>query len=238
MSKIKKQILFLVSLYFVLISVSAQDQAMLDSLPAPVSHDNNIDTTGIDPFLEHPGLLPYNKDKKVSVRMEMGTSFSVGSGGGSLFGVYAAPHVSYKVSPKFRVNAGAMIRNSNFINYYNPYGFENTARFNNNITQTFVYIEGEYLVNDRLMIHAKGYKEIARFNEPNINPRALNLDNGGVAVGFDYKVSEKFHIGAEVSIHKGNTPYNPYSPYLNNSFMPGGMGNPFGTRQRSAFDPW
>ncbi len=210
---------------------------MQDTLPAPASYDA-ADTTEITPFIGNPKLLPYNPDKKMSVRMEMGTSFSVGSGGGSLFGVYVAPHVSYKVSPKFRLNFGAMIRNSNFINYYNPYGFESISRFDNNITQTFVYVEGEYLVNDRLLIHARGYKEIARFNEPNINPGALGLDNGGVAVGFDYKVSDNFHFGAEVSVHKGNTPYNPYNPYLNNGFMPGGFNNPFGNRHRSAFDPW
>jgi len=233
----KKQLLLLASLFIALISINAQEQAMQDTLPAPMSYDNT-DTTEITPFIGNPKLLPYNPDKKISVRMEMGTSFSVGSGGSSLFGVYAAPHVSYKVSPKFRVNFGAMIRNSNFVNYYNPYGFESTQRFNDNITQTFVYVEGEYLVNDRLMIHAKGYKEIARFNEPNVNPRALDLDNGGVAVGFDYKVNDNFHFGAEVSIHKGNTPYNPYSPYLNNSFGPRGYSNPFGNRQRSAFDPW
>ena len=231
----KKQILLIAALFIALVSVNAQEVQMQDTLPAPAMND----TIEIRPFISNPRLLPYNLDKKVSFRMEMGTTIGVSSGQGNLFGVYVAPHVSYKVSPKFRVNFGAIIRNSNFINYYNPYGFENTTRFNNNITQTFVYVEGEYMVNNRLMITAKGYKEIARFNEPNINPRALDLDNGGVAVGFNYKVSEKFQFGAEVSINKGNTPYNPY---LHNGFMPGSFGNSFGnsfgSRQRGPFDPW
>lgn len=234
----KKQILLIVSLFFALISVNAQNQQMLDTLPAPASYDAT-DTTEIAPFVGKPNMLPYNPDKKVSLRLEMGTSFSVGTGGGGgLFGVYVAPHVSYKVSPRFRVNFGAMIRNSNYIGYYNPYGFESVSRFDNNITQTFVYVEGEYLVNERLLIHARGYKEIARFNQPNVDPRAMGLDNGGVAVGFDYKVTDKFHIGAEVSINKGNNPYNPYNPYLNNGFMPGGFNNPFSNRYRNPFDPF
>jgi len=232
--KMKKHLLIIVSLFIALISINAQEVSMQDTLPAPVSYDA-ADTTEVTPFISNPRLLPYNPDKKVSVRLEMGSTFGVGSGGAGLFGVYVAPHVSYKVSPKFRVNVGAMVRNSNFINYYNPYGFESTSRFGNNITQTFVYVEGEYMVNDRLMVHARGYKEIATFNEPNVNPRALDLDNGGVAVGFNYKVSEKFQVGAEVSINKGNTPYNPY---MNNGFTPRGFNNPFGSRYRSPFDPW
>jgi hypothetical protein len=233
----KKQILLIVTLFLAMISVDAQHQQMQDTLPAPASFDVS-DTTEFSSFTSKPNLLPYNPDKKISVRMEMGTSFGVGSGGGGLFGIYAAPHISYKVTPKFRINFGAMIRNSNFINYYNPYGFESLSRFENNITQTFVYIEGEYLVNDRLLVHARGYKEIARFNQPDINSKALGLDNGGVALGFDYKVTDNFHFGAEVSFNKGNAPYNPYSPYLNNGFVPGGFNNPFSNRYRSPFDPW
>jgi len=213
-----------------LVCQSLQGQSLTDTLPASLGQDTSL----IVPFNSTVGLAPVSPVKKVSFGMEMGTTVGLSSGNGSLFGVYVSPQVRYRVSPKFNVNFGATMSNSNFINFLSPYGFEGTARFDNNITQTFLYAEGQYQVNNRLIINAKGYKEIYRFNEPQINPRALDLDGGGVAFGFEYKVTDNFHFGAEVSMRKGNTPYNPYSI--------GGFGqtgfNNFGITPSNGFDPW
>jgi hypothetical protein len=213
-----------------LLMLFSQAQNLSDTLPAAASEDSAY----ISPYNFNPAFRPVNAANKVSFGLEMGTSFGVSSGNGGLFGVYVSPHVKYKVSPKFSVNFGATISNSNYINYLSPYGFENTVRFDNNITQTFLYAEGQYQVNNRLMINAKGYKEIYRFDEPQINPRALDLDGGGVAVGFQYKVSENFHFGAEIGVRKGNTPYNPYSV---GNFGQSNFNN-FGISPSNGFDPW
>lgn len=223
------KILFLFSFGF-LWAILLAGQNLPDTLPAAATHDSSL----VRPFNFKPVLPPSTVNKKVSFGLEMGTSIGLSSGNGSLFGVYVSPHVKYKVSPKFSVNFGATISNSNFISYLSPYGFENTIRFNNNITQTFLYAEGQYQVNNRLMINAKGYKEIYRFNEPQINPRALDLDGGGVAFGFQYKVTENLHFGAEIGLRKGNTPYNPYSV---GSFGQPGFNN-FGVSPSNGFDPW
>ncbi len=199
-------ILILLPAYF-----SAQNHIPSDTLPEPATRD----TVSRLLIIDNPGLLPYNPDKKLSVRMEMGTSFSVGSGSAGLFGVYAAPHISYKVSPKLRVNFGTVIQNTNFINYYNPYNTfapEYTQTFGSSITRTLVYAEGQYLVNPRLMVNAKVYKEISTFGTPQVNPHALDLDGEGVSVGFQYKVNENMHIGAQFGYSKGRNPYNPYYP--------------------------
>jgi len=212
------------------IGIFSQNTNPPDTLPAPAG----FDTTSSQPFIGKPGLLPYNPDKKMSVRLEMGTTFGVGSGNSSLFGVYVAPHISYKVSPRFRVNMGVQVTNSNFINYYNPYFGEYTRTFNQNVTQAFLYAEGEYLVNPRLLVTAKGYKEIATFSDPKINPRALDMDGGGVSVGFNYKITENFHFGAEVGVSKGNSLYDPF--YQGSSLMPGSRS--FRSSPFNSFDPW
>jgi len=84
------------------------------------------------------------------------------------------------------------------------------------------------------MINAKGYKEIYRFDEPRINPRALDLDGGGVSFGFQYKVTDNFHFGAQVGFRKGTTPYSPYQSGI--------LGQPgysnYGITPSNAFDPW
>nr|NQU90148.1 hypothetical protein [Bacteroidota bacterium] len=221
-------ILFLSSM--VALNISGQVLINNDTLPEPATEHTESIT---EEFIEKPGLLSVNPDKKVSLRLEMGTSFGVGSGQGNLFGVYVSPNISYRINPKFRINFGATIRNSNFVNYYSPYSMESTARFSDNFTQTFVYVEGEYMLNPRLMLTAKAYKEVYTFNEPSVNPRALNMDNGGVAVGFNYKVNENTRIGAEFSFNKGRSPYQPYFP---GSVFGSGY-NPFGTKHSDPFNP-
>ncbi len=225
----KLKVLFLFSFGFLWTMLSS-GQNLPDTLPAAANQDSAASL----PFNFRPTLPSANPFKKVSFGLEMGTSFGFSSGSGSLFRVYVSPHVKYRVSPKFNVNFGATVSNSNYINYLSPYGFENTMRFNQNITQTFLYAEGQYKVNNRLIINAKGYKEIYRFDEPQINPRALDLDGGGVAFGFQYKVTDNFHFGAEIGLRKGNTPYNPYSV---GSFEQNGLNN-FGISPLNSFDPW
>lgn len=207
----------------------AQENNPTDTFPESAANDSVY----IRPF--NPELLPNNPEKKVSLRMEVGSTFGLNSGGGQLFGVYTAPHISYKMSDRWRLNVGMRIQNTNFINYYspyNPYFPEFTRVFDNNITQTLMYAEGEYLVNPRLMISTKVFKEVSVFNEPQINPRALDLNSEGISVGFQYRVNDNLHFGAEVGYSKGRNPYNPLYP---SSFgFPGR--NPYGINSLSPFD--
>jgi hypothetical protein len=224
----------LILIFLILASFGfGQSAAMNDTLPEPMAEDT------ISRFSEmtYPGVVPLSSiDKKLSVRMEMGTSIGLGSNSGGMYGIYASPHLSYKVSPRLRVNFGARIENTNFLNYYspyNPYFPEFTQTFESNITRTLVYAEGQYLVNPRLMVNARVYKEVATFGEPQVNPRALDMDAEGIAVGFQYKINDNMHIGAEYSYDKGRNPYNPFYPsqFGNSSFT-----SPYGINRGDIFD--
>ncbi len=211
------------------LGLAAQEEQSADQFPPSAEGDSMT----IRPF--NPNLLPYNPDKKLSVRMEVGSTFGLSSGGGQLFGIYTAPHLSYKLSDRWRLNAGMRIQNTNFINYYNPfnpYFPEYTRTFDNNITQTLIYAESEYMVNPRLMISTKVYKEVSVFGEPQINPRALDLNSEGVSVGFNYRVTDNFHFGAEVGYNRGHNPYNPWYP----SSFGYPARNPYGINSLSPFD--
>ncbi|MBE0640376.1 MAG: hypothetical protein IH598_17830 [Bacteroidales bacterium] len=223
-----KQIIILF-LVFMTGSLVGQEVMVADTFPPAAGNDSV--------YLRRlkPGLLPYNPEKPVSFRMEVGSTFGLSSGGGQMFGVYVSPHVSYRLSDKWRLNVSARIQNSNFINFYNPYlphYPEYTRTFDSNITQTLIYAESEYLVNPRLMISTKVFKEVSVFDQPQINPRALDLNSEGVSVGFNYRVSENFQFGAEVGYSKGRNPYNPLFP---GSFGYPGR-SPYGISPLSPFD--
>jgi hypothetical protein len=181
-----------------------------------------------------PWLRPIEEDKKLTIRMEMGSGFGVGSGSAGLFGVYVAPHLSYRVNPKLRVNFGAIVQNTNFINYYNPfnpYFPEYTQTFGSSINRTYVYAEGQYLATPRLMINTKVFKEVSVFNEPSINPRALAPDSEGVSIGFNYLINEHTSIGASFGYSRGN---NTYSPFYDRG-MGSPFGNPFGVDHQGSY---
>jgi hypothetical protein len=217
--------------YFILIlflglHLSAQEPNH-NSFPAVTSEDS----VTIRSF--RPGLLPFNFDKKLSFRLEVGSAFGFSSSGGQMFGVFTSPHFSYKLSDKWRINSGLRIQNSNFLSWYNPFipHFpERMQIFDHNITQTLMYAESEYLINPRLLISTKVFKEVSLFNEPQVNPYALDLSGEGVSFGINYLVNDNFHFGAEVGISRGVNPYNPWypatfgypgrSPYKINSLSP------------------
>jgi hypothetical protein len=223
----------IVILLFVIFPVLLQSQATTsaDTLPEAMSADTLQ-------FLKSPDAasLPLTRaDKKVSVRMEMGSTFGLGSGSEGLFGVYAAPHISYEVSPRLRVNFGAKIQNSNFINYYNPYYNhypEYTRTFDSNITTTQIYAEGAYLLNPRLVVNARVYKTVSAFGEPQLNPRLRDLDGDGASVGFNYKVTDNFQVGAQVGYSRGRQPYDPFYHNYNSHFTP----DPFFSNPYHPFD--
>jgi hypothetical protein len=205
----------LVILLVFLISVAAAQEPLdASAFPAP----SGSDSVFVRPFGAGAGMMPYNSGKKVSVRMEVGSTFGFSSGAGQLFGIYTAPHISYKVSDRWRLNVGARIQNTNFLNYYNPYNPyfpEFTQTFDNNITQTMVYAESEYLVNPRLIVSTRVFKEVSVFDQPQINPRALDLNSEGVSVGFNYRITEHLQFGAEFGYSKGRNPYNPWHSTMN-----------------------
>lgn len=212
----------------------SQDAAISDTLPEPAAVSS--DTNALRPFSGRPGMLPYDPNKRMSVRLEVGSAFGFSSGAGNLFGVYTAPHISYRMSDRWRLNVGMRIQNTNFINYYNPYNPffpEFTRTFDSNITQTLIYAESEYFVNPRLMISTRVFKEVSVFDQPQVNPRALDLNSEGFSVGFNYQVNDNLQFGAEFGYSRGA---NPHSPWQSNMFGVPGR-NPYGLRPLSPFSP-
>jgi hypothetical protein len=121
----------------------------------------------------------------------------------------------------------------NYYSPYNPYYPEYTQTFGSNMTRSLLYVEGEYLVSPRLLVNARVYKEVSAFGEPQVNPRALDMDGEGVSMGFQYKINEHMQIGAQFEYSKGS---NPYNPFYRNSAINTPFSSPYGFERNSVFD--
>jgi|GEM_PF-1047113 len=221
-----KQILTI--LFFLFISGHvARAQAECDSLEASSVEEN---TMGI---LSETGFVPLVSAKKISFRVEAGSTIGLSSGNHQIFGIFTAPHISYKISDHWKINAGMRIQHSNFLysnSPFNPYFPEHTNIFDNNLTQTLLYAESAFYLNPRLLISTSVFKEVSVFDNQSVNPRAFDYDSEGAAVGFNYQLNDHLQFGAEIGFSKNRNPHH---------YFPGVFGypseNPFGVRSPALF---
>jgi len=140
---------------------------------------------------------------------------------------YISPYMSYMVTPRFKLDVGGVIQQG-------ISGFSNNEfnSFGGNGTNYMLFARGDYLVTNRLIISGAVYKTFN--NSKSVNPELLSnkkntLDNYGINVGVDYKVTEHLTIGAQINFsNRNNNPYyqsqmNPYG----GGFQSGFNNNPF-----------
>jgi len=152
-------------------------------------------------------IATFLKEKKLKFRVEVGTSFGTSFGSGNYFGTYLAPHLSYSISPRFNLNAGAIISH-NFDRYsYNPLYRDVSTIHSSGFTQTFVYLEGAYRLNKKVTLTGAVYKEINLLNVPDPTTREFNFDRKGFIFGIDYKLGENVFIRGQINVSNGVNPY-------------------------------
>jgi len=197
-------------------------------------YSDSTSKSGFDGFGNNSSLLKY---KRLGVSMEMGMGIS-GSKCGTGAYTYMSPFLSYRVSPKFRLDLGASytqgFNNSGINEYY----------FGKNPAYLSLFARGNYLATDKLLISAAVYKtfDLNNSQTPELNSTKKTFDNYGVILGAEYKITDNLTIGAQVNFSDRNS--NGYFPYdLNQSrdgFYPSCISNnPFGrNRCHSGFMGW
>lgn len=181
------------------------EQPLLDS----VSYQNSD--------FDNEEVANYIRDKKLKVRVEMGTVF----GSGNYFGTYVSPHLSYRINPRLTINTGFSLRQNFGGMYYEPYSGNQYSM--GNFTSTLLYVEGAYQVTKNLIVTGTLFKEVNTFNQPSPNQPGFNQDFEGVIMGVDYKIGDHIFIHGEVEFSNGRNPY--HNPYRNN--MNGFHSSPF-----------
>lgn len=171
------------------------------------------------PLFEAPAeeisLLP-----KTDFGFLMGTSFSTGFMGSSLFSQSLAPHFQWNPSQRFSLVAGAVFSagqlsgNAAMMPFSPFFGSTAAETMPRGLFSNTVYAFGAYKVNPRLTITGGSWMENNNFQTfpPQMNDQAFNLNARGMMMGFDYKISENFRFGAQLNVSQGYNPYSPLSP--------------------------
>lgn len=133
---------------------------------------------------------------KMHLSFETGVSF-MSFGKQSAFDNWYAPALTYNLTPKFQLTAGAiaLYSKSTFQTGLNNEGI-NTFPQSTGAGQYFVFAQGSYLLNSKLTLSGTLFKEV-----PNnqMNPNALSIGH----VDATYKFSDAFSISAGCTVAKG-----------------------------------
>jgi hypothetical protein len=168
--------------------------------------------------ITHPPIFGINTSDKMHLSFETGVSF-LSFGKQSAFENWYAPALTYNLTPKFQLTAGAiaLYGKSPFQPVLNNEGVS-TFPQSSGTGQYFVFAQGSYLLNSKLTLSGTLLKEV-----PNnqVNPNALSISH----VDATYKISDAFSISAGCTIAKGynSSPMGGYSGF-NIPTLPFGSG--------------
>jgi hypothetical protein len=206
----KRLIILSIALFASVFYVHAQDT---EETPAYYK-ERATSTSGIfsrptqNQFFETPQRLNFG--------LQMGTSVGTNFNNGAIWNNFIAPTINYQLTPRLNVRAGTMFIHSNF----NTFAFgagETATPVRTTATQTLLFTQGQYQVNERLSLTGTAYYNINQFNTPRMNPQATNFNSKGMSMYAEFKVTPNFSFGAGAQISNGNSMFN--NGFSNNSML-------------------
>lgn len=172
----------------------------------------------------HAGFQP----RKFDFNLSAGSMFSTTSGYGSGLSTYVTPSVSYALNRKLRIGGGISMITTNYFNAKPWYSSESTPGFSGNLSSAVVFVNGQYLLSDRLSITGSAFKEIPLYNDPlPYNPYYPVSGQGaqGINLNVEYRIGKNATIQAGFGYSKGVNPWcaDPFrsDPFSNTSMFPG-----------------
>ena len=126
--------------------------------------------------------------------------------GNSWFGTSVAPALAYNVSDRFRLKVGVNITQG----YGNAlYGWYDNFYYpaNNSPTTTSIFVQGDYLLSNKLMLSGAVYKYFSPYNININDPRFKSPDGEGILFNINYRPARNFEINASFEYGRGNSPY-------------------------------
>jgi len=168
--------------------------------------------------------------KKINYHLSLGSEFTSISGFGSALNTYVTPSFSYNLSKRFSIGGGISIIQTNYFNVRSWYQNEQPNSTSGNFTSGMIFVNGQYLVNDRLTISGSAYKQFPITKDPlPYNPFNPVSARGAQGVDFNigYRIGEHMYIQAGFRYSERQNPY--YNdPFNTNPFMNNSCGSQYG----------
>jgi len=163
--------------------------------------------------------------KKFNYNLTLGSEFTSISGYGSALNTYVTPRVSYNVNKRLSIGGGISVIQTNYFNAKSYYQNEQPFSTSGNFTSGMIFVNGQYLVNDRLTISGSAYKQFPISKDPlPYNPFNPVSSKGAQGVDFNigYRIGNHMYIQAGFRYSEGQNPFyaNPFSrsPFMNDSY--------------------
>ena len=156
------------------------------------------------------------KPGDIGFTMQLGTILAGNFKGNSSFGTYVSPAVAYNVSSRFRIKTGVMV----FNNFGDPYyaGYENNySPVIHSGATTSLFVQGDYLLSNKIMISGTVYKDFNSFNTNLNDPRLKTPESQGMILNLNYRPTRNFEFNASFEYGNG------YRSGLQSPFHPGSM---------------
>ena len=159
------------------------------------------------------------KPGDIGFSMQIGTGVSSNFKGSTSFGTFVSPALSYNVSSRFRIKTGVTVLQSfgdpyfaGYDNYYSP--------VMNPGTTTSLFIQGDYLLSNKLMLSGAVYKDFYSFNSHPTDPNLKLPESQGMILNLNYRPTSFLEINAAVEYGNGNRSM-LHSPFNYGGMMPG-----------------
>jgi hypothetical protein len=159
------------------------------------------------------------KPGDVGFSMQVGTGFAGNFKGNSSFSTYVSPALAYNVSSRFRLKAGVTVFNNFGDPYYAGYDSYYSPVMNSGTT-TSVFIQGDYLLSNKLMLSGAYYRDFYSLNAHTTDPRYKTPESQGMILNLNYRPTNNFEINASFGYGNGYRSSLHY-PFYDNSIFPG-----------------
>ena len=160
-----------------------------------------------------PGTEELEQNHKGYWNFSVGTSFSHMKSYGSGMSFFIAPSYTLPLTGRWSVHGGVVA--SQYQGFNGTTSMENLMP--NSLSSFALFVATSYRMNDRLVLHGAGVKQLASGPATPFAPYAMDH----VSLGATYKLTNNITIGASVRLNQG---YGNYGTPLNGHMFP----TPFG----------
>jgi hypothetical protein len=207
---IKKQTISIA--LFLVISLSAFSQFYYSGL------SSSFDIPRTKYQVDSTGNLRF-KPGDIGVSIQLGTGFGSNFHGNSSFYTFVSPSLAYNLTPRFRLKTGVTVFNNFGSPLYNGYDPYYSPAISSGTT-TSVFVQGDYLLSNKLTLSGAFYKDFSTFNVHSTDPRLKMPESQGMILNLNFHPTSSFEINASFGYGTGNRPMF-HDPFYRNGMFPG-----------------